>query len=121
MPTKFKKPCSYPGCPNLTTETYCSEHKAKVNKEYNKFQRSLDHNKIYGREWKRIRALYVREHPLCEMCLKEGKLTPVEEVHHILPVERGGTHDVSNLMSLCKSCHNKIHIALGDRKLPSET
>ena len=48
-------------------------------------------------------------------CLKEGKLTPMEEVHHILPVNRGGSNDWSNLMSLCHSCHEKIHKALGDR------
>ncbi|NMA99968.1 MAG: HNH endonuclease, partial [Firmicutes bacterium] len=27
----------------------------------------------------------------------------------------GGTHDTSNLLSLCRSCHNKLHIELGDR------
>ncbi len=49
------------------------------------------------------------------MCYKEGRMTLMEEVHHIIPVSKGGTHDRSNLMSLCKSCHNKIHIAMGDR------
>ena len=55
------------------------------------------------------------EHPICEMCLKEGRLTPVQEVHHILPVSKGGTHARDNLMSLCQSCHTKIHHDLGDR------
>ena len=50
-----------------------------------------------------------------EMCLKEGRLTPVQEVHHILPVSKGGTHARDNLMSLCQSCHTKIHHDLGDR------
>ena len=58
---------------------------------------------------------YAAEHPLCEMCLKEGRLTPVQEVHHILPVSKGGTHARDNLMSLCQSCHTKIHHDLGDR------
>jgi 5-methylcytosine-specific restriction protein A len=49
------------------------------------------------------------------MCLKEGRLTPVQEVHHILPVSKGGTHARDNLMSLCQSCHTKIHHDLGDR------
>ncbi len=39
----------------------------------------------------------------------------MEEVHHILPVNRGGTNVDLNLMNVCKSCHNKIHIELGDR------
>ena len=62
-----------------------------------------------------IRDRYAAEHPLCEMCLKEGRLTPVQEVHHILPVSKGSTHARDNLMSLCQSCHTKIHHGLGDR------
>ena len=119
MPHKPKKPCAFPGCPNLTDETYCAKHKSQAVNSYNKYQRSSDHNNKYGREWKRIRARYVKAHPLCERCLAEGRLTPVEEVHHILPVNRGGSNADSNLMSLCRSCHNKIHIELGDRH-PSE-
>ena len=72
-------------------------------------------NKKYGRAWKRIRDKYVSQHPLCERCLQEGRMTPVQEVHHILPVSKGGRHTQDNLMSLCKSCHNKIHHELGDR------
>ena len=26
MPFKPLKPCSYPGCPNLTSGTYCDKH-----------------------------------------------------------------------------------------------
>ena len=52
-------------------------------------KRSADVNKKYGRAWKRIRDHYAAVHPLCEMCLKEGRLTPVEEVHHIVPISQG--------------------------------
>lgn len=119
MPHKPKKPCAFPGCPCLTDSTYCEKHRKQAAESYNKYQRTPEHNRKYGSEWKRIRARYVRKHPLCEMCLKVGRTTPVEEVHHILPVNRGGTNEESNLMSLCRSCHNKIHIELGDRH-PSE-
>lgn len=117
MPHQFKKPCKYPGCPNLTFNTYCEKHQKEHDAYYNKNVRAPDVRKKYGCHWKRVRDRYVKTHPLCEMCLKEGKLTPVEEVHHIIPVNRGGTNDESNLMSLCRSCHNKIHIQLGDRHL----
>lgn len=83
--------------------------------DYNRYARSPDSNKKYGRAWKRIRDRYAAAHPLCERCLKEGRLTPVEEVHHIVPVTQGGDHRESNLMSLCQSCHNKMHHELGDR------
>lgn len=116
MPRKPKRPCSYPGCPELCDGQYCTEHKKQTDKAYNKYSRAADVNKTYGRAWKRIRDSYVSEHPLCEVCLKEGRYVPVEEVHHKLPVNQGGTHERSNLISLCRSCHQKIHMnEIGDR------
>jgi 5-methylcytosine-specific restriction protein A len=117
MPKRPKRPCSTPGCPNLTDGRYCEEHRVVERRRYDKFERSPDVNKKYGRAWKRIRDSYAREHPLCERCEKNGRLTPAEEVHHILPISLGGTHEKSNLMSLCKSCHNKIHLEIGDRQI----
>ena len=116
MPTKPKRPCSYPGCPKLTDKQYCAEHEGVARKSYDKYERSHDVNKTYGRAWKRIRDQYVSIHPLCEMCQKEGRLVAADEVHHKLPISKGGTHDLSNLMSLCKSCHTKIHFDIGDRQ-----
>lgn len=115
MPQKPKRPCSYPGCPKLCDGQYCEDHRVMQRRNYDKYERSPHINKTYGRAWKRIRDKYVKEHPLCEMCLADGKLTPVEEVHHILPISKGGTHARSNLMSLCQSCHTKLHHDLGDR------
>lgn len=115
MPHKPLKPCKYPGCPKLTKGSYCDEHKGLVAKSYNKYSRSPDHAKKYGKSWRKVRERYVKKHPLCEKCLKEGRYVPVKEVHHILPISKGGTNEESNLMSLCRSCHNKIHIEVGDR------
>ena len=118
MPHKFKRPCAYPGCPRLTDGQYCEEHKRLVAKNYNMYQRDRDYRKRYNGSWRKIRQRYVKLHPLCERCLKEGRITPVEEVHHIIPLNRGGTNEESNLMSLCRSCHNKIHLEMGDRHMP---
>jgi len=115
MPMKPKRPCSYPGCPNLTDGRYCEEHKKLENQRYEKYDRNPDVHRRYGRAWKRIRDRYVTKHPLCEQCLKEGRYNKTEEVHHILPLSRGGTHDEANLMALCKSCHSKITAQMGDR------
>ena len=49
------------------------------------------------------------------MCKQEGRLTPVQEVHHILSLEKGGTHEPTNLMSLCKSCHSTESARSGER------
>ena len=115
MPRRPKRPCSHPGCPNLCDGQYCEQHRIEERRKYDKYERSLDINQKYGHAWRRIRDRYAAAHPLCEMCLGEGRLTPVQEVHHILPVSQGGTHSMDNLMSLCQSCHTKIHLEMGDR------
>ena len=115
MPRKPKKPCSYPGCSKLTDERFCEEHERLMNKEYEKYGRDPQTRRRYGRAWKRIRDSYAKEHPFCEECMKEGKLVPMEQVHHILPLAEGGTHARSNLVSLCTSCHSRIHAKRGDR------
>jgi 5-methylcytosine-specific restriction enzyme A len=116
MPYKPKRPCAYPGCNRLTgTGIYCEEHTKQENKSYNRFQRDPESNKQYGRAWKRVRDRYIKAHPLCEECKKNGRLTPVKEVHHVLPLSRGGSNDFDNLQSLCKSCHSRITVESGDR------
>ena len=108
MPTSPKTPCRYPGCPVLTHERFCDEHQKKTDANYNKYQRDPDYYKRYGRNWQRIRTRYIMAHPLCEECKKAGRLTPAKEVHHVVPLLKGGTHYNNNLMSLCKSCHSAI-------------
>lgn len=117
MPTRPKRPCRMTGCPNLADdgELYCSAHKKTAGYEYNHYRRDPEAKKRYGRAWKRIRDRYAAAHPLCERCLKEGRYSPMKEVHHILPISQGGDHCESNLMSLCQSCHTKIHLEIGDR------
>lgn len=115
MPTKPKKPCSYPGCPKLTNDRYCEEHQKVMNDRYNKYERPYNSSVRYGASWRKRRNKYIKEHPLCEECLKEGKITVATEVHHIIPIKDGGTHDYDNLMSLCKSCHSRITVKMGDR------
>ena len=115
MPTKPKRPCRHPGCPKLTDGRYCEEHQKTANAQYNKYQRDPQSNKRYGRAWKRIRDRYIKAHPLCEECQKQGKLTPAEEVHHILPLSKGGSSSADNLMALCKACHSRITADSGDR------
>ena len=105
MPRKPKRPCSWPGCPNLTEGRFCEEHQKEENRRYEKYGRDPAVRRRYGRAWKRIRDKYASEHPLCEQCLKEGRYVKTEEIHHKLPLSQGGTHERSNLIALCRSCH----------------
>ncbi len=115
MPRKPQRACQHPGCPKLTDSLYCAEHQQQATRHYNRFQRDPESNKRYGRAWKRIRDRYIKAHPLCEQCEKAGRLTPAEEVHHVLPLSHGGTNNTSNLMALCKPCHSRITAESGDR------
>ena len=115
MPRKPKRPCGYTGCAELTDGRYCEKHQKEMDARYNKYERDPRARKRYGRTWKRIRDRYMAEHPLCEECQKAGRLTPAEEVHHIIPLSKGGTNKDSNLMSLCTRCHSSITAREGER------
>ncbi len=109
MPYKPKKPCSYPGCPNLTDSQYCLEHKAY---ERANIYRSGSRNPFYtSKEWRRTREEFLNEHPFCVMC---GR--PKEIVDHIIPIEHGGaTLNWNNLQPLCWGCHTRKSIKEGSR------
>lgn len=114
-PIRPKRPCSYPSCPELTLGRYCDIHQKEMVAKYNKYERDPDTNKRYGKEWRKIRTCYIAAHPICEECKDAGKLTPAQEVHHIIPITKGGTHADENLQSLCTSCHSRITANDGGR------
>ena len=100
MPYKAPKPCRHPGCPNVTNDGYCDLHRPH--------RYDPDVQKQYDRRWRSIRDLYISRHPLCELCLENGRYIPAQEVHHKLPLAEGGTHAEENLQALCTSCHSRI-------------
>lgn len=115
MPYKPKRPCSYPGCPNLTNGRYCEKHQKLIDRQYEKYGRDPEEKRRYRGNWKKIRDRYIAAHPLCEECLKAGRYTKAEQVHHIVPLSEGGSSRDENLMSLCGECHARIHALRGDR------
>ena len=55
-------------------------------------------------KWDRLSLHYRKHHPLCEMCLREGKITEAYAVDHITP-HRGNPRllfDVTNLQAICQ-------------------
>jgi 5-methylcytosine-specific restriction protein A len=67
----------------------------------------------YGADWKDLSERYRAQYPLCEDCLKEGKVTPSSEVHHIVPISDDPSLRLTwtNLVALCNNCHNVRHVA----------
>lgn len=120
MPQKPKKPCAYPGCPNLATGRYCEEHqaeaekqKAEANRFYDKYQRDKRAELFYkSRAWvaARRRAL-MRDNYLCQECLKQRRITRADIVHHKIELKEDWSKRLrlDNLVSLCAECHNRIH------------
>lgn len=90
-------------------------HQKQINQSYEKYDRNPISRKQYGRAWRQIRNRYIQAHPWCVACLKQEKMTLAEEVDHILPLSRGGTHDERNLQSVCKSCHSRKSAKEGSR------
>ncbi len=41
MPRKPKRPCSFPGCPELTDGRYCDMHQRQEDAYYNKYERRI--------------------------------------------------------------------------------
>ena len=111
MPRKPKRPCRMTGCTNLTDRKscYCEAHEKTMQQHYENFTRGYDQHERYVSAWRRIRDRHLVGSPLCEMCKERERYVRSTLVHHIQPISEGGTHDESNLMSLCASCHEQIH------------
>ena len=59
----------------------------------------------------RRKHVYQRDNHTCQNCGSSGGPQGHAELHahHVVPKSRGGTHETSNLITLCKECHNTVH------------
>ncbi|MFA5866900.1 MAG: HNH endonuclease [Actinomycetota bacterium] len=101
MPNKLKKPCRQPGCPNLTHDGYCEDHKDQ-GRQYDR-DRGGSTERGYGSRWQRYRRWYLRHNPICVRCEH-----PATVVDHIIPFRPGDAfYDPTNHQALCTTCHNR--------------
>ena len=107
MPYKPRRPCRYPGCPEMAQQgqVFCKDH---IEWSGERIRGSAD-TRGYNTRWRKARALFLRQHPLCEECLKSKIITPATVVDHIVP-HRGDKRlfwDQQNWQSLCKEHHDR--------------
>ena len=81
-----------------------------------------------SKEWKHVREqVMTRDGRLCQDCLKQGRIVPAEEVHHIIELTQHNITDPAislnfdNLVALCRECHRGRHNSAGVRYEPRYT
>lgn len=102
MPHTPKRPCRHPGCPNLSHDVYCEKHRPL-------YARESSASRGYDQRWRAARRRFLRAHPLCAQCRRDGALTPATVMDHIIP-HRGDERlfwDEGNWQPLCKPCHDR--------------
>jgi len=64
-----------------------------------------------GSRWRKVRNLYIQQHPLCEDPFnyhkENNETTLAQEVHHVTParIDTEQFYSFDNLQALCKRCH----------------
>ena len=107
MAMKPLRPCRHPGCPALTRQGYCPEHKPKRAER----RASAKYHGWYSLPvWTDdLRPAQLLREPWCRECARHGVRTRATVVDHVTP-HRGDWQlfiDPDNHQSLCKRCHDR--------------
>lgn len=116
MPQRPARACAAPGCPALVRDArYCEQHRQNA-RNYEQARGSAS-QRGYGANWRRLRLLFLRRHPLCADPFNEHAGRPVvaTDVDHIKSRANGGTDAWDNLQALCHSCHSRKTAAVDGR------
>ena len=120
--------CSWHGCTKIIkeTETYCSYHIVKADIENKKRYKEYDNRRKRDEEQKKYHTFYsskewtnlsdlVKRHffDMCIICWLKGREDiECSTTHHIEELRKRYDLrlDEDNLVPLCSSCHQKVHI-----------
>ena len=107
MALKPLRPCRHPGCPALTREGYCPQHKpSKAPRRVSAQWHGWYSLQVWTDD---LRPAQLLREPFCRECAKKGVRTRATVVDHVTP-HRGDWAlfiDPANHQSLCKSCHDR--------------
>ena len=113
--------CAFPGCFTAVPldVRYCDKHAAKgAQRDADGKARREQHRKLhagnaaargYGYAWRKAAQTFLKRHPLCALCEREGLVTAATCVDHTKP-HKGNKQlfwDATNWQPLCQSCHSK--------------
>jgi len=72
-------------------------------------QRPTSAQRLYGRKWREAVAGYVKAHPWCALCAREGRSTPSATIDHIVAHkgDAGLFWDRQNWQPACLSCNSR--------------
>ena len=72
-------------------------------------QRASSNARGYTYRWQQASEAYRTQHPLCEECVRQGRVTPASVVDHVVPHrgDAGRFWDQDNWEALCKTCHDR--------------
>jgi 5-methylcytosine-specific restriction protein A len=100
MPMRSSRPCSRPGCRKYAAKgSRCQEHERAQDAA-----RGTSTERGYGADWRKLRAAWLLEHPLCVKC----GITATD-VDHVI-AHRGDEAlrlDPNNLQSFCHAHHSE--------------
>jgi 5-methylcytosine-specific restriction protein A len=108
----------------LDAPGWCAKH-AKAKQQQDARERGTAHERGYTSAWTKARAYYLRAHPLCAYCRRQGRLTAATVVDHVTrhklkqAIDSGDEVAIAkaralfwdsenNWQSLCKPCHDSV-------------
>ena len=103
MPLRAAKQCGKPGCGALTGASLCATHAREAEA---KRRESRANGFKYDRNWRKRRAAWLVERPMCEECRRQGVVRPATDVDHVVALSAGGVDEEGNYQSLCHECHS---------------
>lgn len=79
----------------------------------------MSNYEAYKSEFKSAEFRKILQYAIREECVNCGSTTDIE-YHHIVPLIRGGTNKITNIVPLCVECHGAVHNNNNYKKLIQE-
>ena len=113
--------CKHPGCRRSVPRgvDFCGQHKSDAEKHAAAARKAREARRTafkgssakrgYGYRWQKLRNRFIAQHPFCEQCMKQGRLTIATDIDHIKP------HRSFSLMR--KTCKPSATLVTRERRL----